>query len=105
MDLLQGTLEMLILRVLTRGPMHGWGVADRIEQVSKSMLSVGEGSLYPALFRMEAKGWVESEWSTSENNRRAKYYRLTKAGRKQLDTQEKWWADLTGAVADVMKLA
>src|SRR4051794_3449751 len=78
-DLLQGTLDMLILRVLSRGEMHGWGIADRIEQLSKSVLSVGEGSLYPALYRLQDQGWVESEWGTSENNRKAKYYQLTKA--------------------------
>src|SRR6187549_1708306 len=78
-DLLQGTLDMLILRVLNRGDMHGWGIADRIEQLSKSVLSVGEGSLYPALYRLQDQGWIESEWGVSDNNRKAKFYRLTKA--------------------------
>jgi PadR family transcriptional regulator, regulatory protein PadR len=104
-DLLQGTLDLLILRVLSRGEMHGWGIADRIEQISKSVLSVGEGSLYPALYRMEAKGWIESEWAQSENNRRAKYYRLTKAGRKQLEHEQENWEQLTGAVAAILRSA
>jgi PadR family transcriptional regulator, regulatory protein PadR len=104
-DLLQGTLDLLILRVLSRGENHGWGIADRIEQISKSVLSVGEGSLYPALYRMEAKGWIESEWAQSENNRRAKYYRLTKAGRKQLEREQETWEQLTGAVAAILRSA
>src|SRR5258706_2636803 len=85
-ELLQGTLDMLILRVLSRGEMHGWGIADRIEQLSKSVLNVGEGSLYPALYRLQDQGWIESKWGISDNNRKAKYYRLTKTGRKQLQT-------------------
>lgn len=102
-DLLQGTLDMLILRVLNRGEMHGWGIAERIEQLSKSVLSVGEGSLYPALYRMQAKGWIESEWGQSDNNRRAKYYRLTKAGRKQLGAEQETWNRLILAVGGVMQ--
>jgi PadR family transcriptional regulator, regulatory protein PadR len=104
-DLLQGTLDMLILRVLSRGEMHGWGIADRIEQVSKNVLSVGEGSLYPALYRLQDQGWIESEWGTSENNRKAKYYRLTKAGRKQLEVEQESWDRLTDAIAAIMKSA
>jgi PadR family transcriptional regulator, regulatory protein PadR len=104
-DLLQGTLDMLILRVLSRGEMHGWGIADRIEQVSKSVLSVGEGSLYPALYRLQDQGWIESEWGISENNRKAKYYRLTKAGRKQLEVEQESWDRLTDAIAAIMKSA
>ena len=84
-ELLQGTLDMLILKVLHRGPMHGFAIAERIQQLSDEVLSVGEGSLYPALYRLQDRGWIESEWGQSENNRRAKYYTLTKAGRKQLD--------------------
>ena len=84
-DLLQGTLDLLILKTLALGPMHGWGIAQRILQVSKDVLQVGQGSLYPALARLEQRGWISAEWSTSENNRRARYYSLTKAGRKQLD--------------------
>ena len=101
-DLLQGTLDMLILRVLSRGDMHGWGIADRIAQLSKNILSVGEGSLYPALYRLEEQGWIESEWGVSENNRKAKYYRLTKAGRRQLDVEAETWDRLTVAIAAIM---
>lgn len=104
-DLLQGTLDLLILRVLNRGEMHGWGIADRIEQISKSVLSVGEGSLYPALYRMEAKGWIESHWAQSENNRRAKYYRLTKPGRRQLEREQETWEQMVGAVAAILRSA
>ena len=104
-DLLQGTLDMLILRVLDRGEMLGWGISDRIEQVSKEVLSVGEGSLYPALYRMEAKGWIESEWGVSDNNRKAKFYQLTKAGRKQLELEQETWDRLTFAVAAVLRSA
>ena len=102
-DLLQGTLDMLILRVLDRGEMHGWGIADRIEQLSKQVLSVGEGSLYPALYRLQDQGWIESEWSLSDNNRKAKYYRLTKAGKKQLEVEQETWDRLTVAIAGIMR--
>jgi PadR family transcriptional regulator, regulatory protein PadR len=101
-DLLQGTLDMLILRVLSRGDMHGWGIAEQIERLSKSVLSVGEGSLYPALYRLEDKGWIASEWGTSDNNRKAKYYRLTKAGRKQLGIEKDSWDRLAVAIAEIM---
>lgn len=101
-DLLQGTLDMLILRVLSRGDMHGWGIANQIEQLSRRVLSVGEGSLYPALYRLEDQGWIESEWGTSENNRKAKYYRLTKAGRRQLEVETDTWDRLTVAIAAIM---
>jgi transcriptional regulator len=104
-NLLQGTLDMLILRVLRAGDMHGWDIADRIQLLSKDVLSVGEGSLYPALFRLQDQGWVESEWSRSENNRRARFYRLTKAGWKQLEVEEANWDRLTTAIADVMRSA
>ena len=104
-DLLQGTLDLLILRVLSRGEMHGWGIADRIEQVSKSVLSVGEGSLYPALYRLQEQGWIESEWGTSDNNRKAKYYRLTKAGRKQLEVEQESWERLAGAIGAILRFA
>jgi PadR family transcriptional regulator PadR len=104
-DLLQGTLDMLILRVLSRGPMHGWGIAGRIAAVSESVLLVGEGSLYPSLYRMQEKGWIESSWGQSENNRRAKFYQLTSAGRKQLDAEQETWNRLAVAVAAVLKLA
>ena len=101
-DLLQGTLDMLILRVLSRGDMHGWGIADRIEQLSKSALSVGEGSLYPALYRLQDQGWIESEWGTSDNNRKAKYYRLTRAGRKQLEVETDSWNRVVSAIGAIL---
>ena len=104
-DFLQGTLDMLILRVLSRGENHGWGIADRIEQLSKSVLSVGEGSLYPALYRLQDQGWIESEWGTSDNNRKAKFYRLTKAGRKQLEVEKEVWDRMTVAIAEIMQSA
>ena len=104
-DLLQGTLDMLVLRVLSRGEMHGWGIADRIEQLSKSVLSVGEGSLYPALYRLQDQGWIEFEWGTSDNNRKAKFYRLTRAGRKQLEVEAETWDRLTVAIGEIMKSA
>ncbi|HEY0944320.1 MAG TPA: PadR family transcriptional regulator [Opitutaceae bacterium] len=96
-ELLPGTLDLLVLRVLSRGELHGWGITNRLEQLSKSALQVDEGSLYPALYRMEAKGWIEGEWKMTENNRRAKYYGLTRAGRKQLETEERLW-DRTSAI-------
>ena len=83
-DLLQGTLDLLILQTLALEPMHGWGITQRIQQVSKDVFQIGQGSLYPALYRLEYKGWIKAEWGNSENNRRAKFYRLTVAGRKQL---------------------
>lgn len=104
-NLLQGTLDMLILRVLRAGDMHGWDIADRIQLLSKNVLSVGEGSLYPALFRLQDQGWVESEWGQSEKNRRVRIYRLTKAGWKQLTVEETAWDRLTTAIADVMRSA
>jgi transcriptional regulator len=104
-DLLQGTLDMLILRVLARGEIHGWGIADRIAQLSQSVLSVGEGSLYPALYRLQAQGWISSEWGISDNNRKAKYYRLTKAGRKQLEVEKETWDRLTVAISQIMQSA
>jgi len=104
-DLLQGTLDMLILRVLSRGAMHGWGIAERIELVSRAALSVGEGSLYPSLYRMQEKGWVQSAWGQSENNRRARFYQLTKAGRKQLAIEQDSWNRVAVAVATVLKPA
>ena len=96
---------MLILRVLSRGEMHGWGIADRIGLLSKSVLSVGEGSLYPALYRLQDQGWVESEWGVSDNNRKAKFYRLTKAGRKQLEVETETWDRITGAIGAIMNSA
>jgi transcriptional regulator len=101
-DLLQGTLDLLILQTLSLGPMHGWGVAQRIQQVSKDALQIGQGSLYPALYRLEYKGWIKSEWGNSENNRRAKFYRLTAAGRKQLQTELETWDRLSSAIGLVL---
>ena len=104
-DLLQGTLDMLILRVLARGEMHGWGLVDRLGQLSKNALKLGEGSVYPALYRMEAKGWIKAEWAPSDNNRNAKYYSLTKAGRRQLDVEQHNWDRLSAIIAQVMQNA
>ncbi|MEX1256567.1 MAG: PadR family transcriptional regulator [Gemmatimonadota bacterium] len=91
MDVLQGTLDMLILKSLSLGPMHGWGVSQRIQQISEDALRVNQGSLYPALHRLEHRGWIRAEWGTSENNRRAKFYRLTVVGRRQLEMEERAW--------------
>ena len=101
-DLLQGTLDLLILQTLVPGPMHGWGVAQRIQQVSRDVLQIGQGSLYPALHRLEYKGWISSEWGSSENNRRAKYYSLTIAGRQQLDAELETWRRLSAAIGLVL---
>ena len=103
--LLQGTLDMLVLKSLTKGPMHGYEIANRIQQTSEDVLHVEEGSLYPALYRMERKGWIESEWGLSENSRKARYYKLTRAGRKQLETERANWARLTEAISKVMQTA
>ena len=102
-DLLQGTLDMLILRTLAVGSMHGWGIAQRIEQVSDGVLSINQGSLYPALYRLEEQGWISAEWGSSDNNRQAKYYSLTRAGRKQLADEEENWRRLSGAVTQVLQ--
>ncbi len=102
-DLIQGTLEMLILRALMRGPMHGYGVAEWIQQTSQKVLKVEEGALYPALHRLELRGLLHAEWGASENNRRAKFYRLTAEGRKRLNAESQRWAKLAAAVAFVMQ--
>jgi PadR family transcriptional regulator, regulatory protein PadR len=104
-DLLQGTLDVLILQTLATGPMHGWGVAQRIQQVSKDVLQIGQGSLYPALHRLEYRGWIKSEWGASENNRKAKFYGLTATGRKQLDAELKTWERLSTAIGLVLSPA
>jgi PadR family transcriptional regulator, regulatory protein PadR len=104
-DVLQGTLALLVLKTLLQGPMHGYGITLHIQRVSKEVLRVEEGSLYPALHRMEQDGWISAEWGTSDNNRRARYYNLTAAGRKQLAEEEKNWARLTEAVASVLQFA
>jgi PadR family transcriptional regulator, regulatory protein PadR len=102
-DLLQGTLDMLILKAIALRPEHGWAIAQRIQQVSNNVLQVGQGSLYPALHRLEYKGWIRAEWGASENNRRARYYSLTGTGRKQLESELKNWERLTGAVNLVLE--
>lgn len=102
-DLLQGNLEMMILRVLSGGAQHGWGIAQRIHVLSATALKIEEGSLYLALYRMQRKGWIKAEWDQSENNRRARYWELTKAGRKQLERQTSAWDRLCAAIASVMK--
>ena len=101
-DVLQGTLDMLILKALSLEAMHGWGVAQRIQQFSRDVLQVNQGSLYPALHRLEDRGWIAAEWGTSENNRRAKFYRLTKAGQRQLVTEAATWQRFSAAVNAVM---
>jgi transcriptional regulator len=101
-DLLQGTLDLLILQTLALEPMHGWGVAQRIQQVSKDVLQIGQGSLYPALHRLEYKGWIQSDWGNSENNRRAKFYSLTATGRKQLEAELDTWERLSLAIGLVL---
>ena len=102
MDLLQGTLDMLVLRTLRAGALHGYGIAKAIRSASDEALDIEFGSLYPALKRLEAKGWIASAWETSEHNRRAKYYKLTAAGRKQLAREHSKWAEFVNAVARVM---
>ena len=102
-DLLHGTLDLLILKTLALEPMHGWGIASRIQQVSKDVLQIGQGSLYPALHRLEYKGWIKAEWASSENNRRAKFYCLTRAGKRQLEAELSNWTRLTTAIASVLE--
>lgn len=97
-DLLQGTLELLVLKTLSLEPMHGWGISQRIEQMSRDVLQISQGSLYPALQRMKRKGWVTSEWRTTENNRRARYYLLTSGGRRRLDAERAAWTRARAAV-------
>lgn len=104
-DLLQGTLDMLVLRTLLPGPQHGWGVSQRIQQISDNVLRVNQGSLYPALVRLEREGWIDSEWGVSENNRRAKFYRLTRAGKKRLEKETGDWERLAAAVTRILETA
>lgn len=104
-DLVQGTLDLLILRVLATEPQHGWAIAQRITQVSGDVLKVGQGSLYPALHKLEQQGWVKASWGESENGRRAKYYTLTRAGRTALDKESAQWERLSAAIALVVKNA
>jgi len=104
-ELPQGTLDMLILKALSLGPMHGYGVGQRIGQLAEEMLKVEEGTLYPALYRIERRGWIVSEWGVSENNRRARFYKLTREGRKQLNLEEANWSQLSIAIGKVLRTA
>ncbi len=104
-DLLHGTLDLLILRTLQSEPMHGWAISERIEQISQDVLQVNQGSLYPALHRLEHHGWIEAEWGVSELGRRAKYYRLTASGRRQLALEASEWERMSTAIGRVMKMA
>lgn len=104
-DRLQGSLDMLVLRTLVREPMHGWGISQRIQLLSRDILRVNQGSLYPALHRLEEKSWIAAEWGTSENNRRAKFYRLTAGGRKQLERETSSWEDFAEAVFLILRTA
>jgi transcriptional regulator len=104
-DLLQGTLDMLILKTLALEPMHGWGISQRIQQISNGVLSINQGSLYPALYRLEQQGWIKAEWGNSENNRQAKFYALTRTGRKQLAEETENWERLATAVAQILETA
>jgi PadR family transcriptional regulator, regulatory protein PadR len=104
-DLLQGTLDMLILKIVALGPVHGYGISLRIRQISKDVLRVQQGSLYPALHRLEKRGWLESDWGESDNGRQAKFYRLSAKGRRQLGKEESNWHRLAGAVAQILETA
>ena len=101
-DLLQGTLDVLILKTLSPGAMHGWGISQRIQQLSQDVLAVNQGSLYPALHRLELKGWIEAEWGSSENNRKARFYSLTRSGRRQLAEETESWERFAAAVGRVL---
>jgi len=105
LDLLQGTLDLLILRALRTGAMHGWAVSERIQQLSQDVLQVNQGSLYPALHRLEHRGWIKAEWGISELGRRARFYSLTASGRRQLDVEAENWNRLTDAIARVLRMA
>jgi transcriptional regulator len=102
-DLVQGTLDLLILKVIAIEPMHGWAIAQRIRQMSNEVLLVGQGSLYPALHKLEQQGWIEAEWGDSENNRRAKYYSLTRAGRKAMEQEAVQWERLSAAISLIVR--
>jgi transcriptional regulator len=105
LDLLQGTLDLLILRTLQTGPMHGWAISERIQQISKDVLRVNQGSLYPAMHRLEHRGWIKAEWGVSELGRRARFYKLTASGRKQLEREADNWARLAVAIGRVLEMA
>jgi len=104
-DILQGTLDLLILRTLQAEPMHGWAISERIQQISQDVLQVNQGSLYPALHRLEHRGWIEAEWGVSELGRRAKFYRLTPSGRRRLAVEASEWERMSTAIGRVMKMA
>jgi len=103
LDLLQGTLDLLILKAVSLGPLHGYGVLLRIQQISKERLEIQQGSLYPALYRLERHGWIASVWGESENNRKAKYYRLTPSGRRQLHAEAERWNQMAGVIAGILR--
>ena len=103
MELLQGTLDMLILKAVSLGPLHGYGVLLRVQQISKDRLEIQQGSLYPALYRLEHQGWISSEWGESENKRKAKYYRLTAAGRRKLQTEAEKWNRMADVIAGILQ--
>ena len=102
-ELPQGTFDMLVLKALSLGPMHGYGIGQRIQQLAEDMLTIEEGTLYPALYRIEERGWIDSEWGMSENNRKARFYRLTRSGRRQLASEEKHWEHLSAAIAKILQ--
>ncbi len=104
-DLLQGTLDLLILRTLQAGPQHGWAISERIQQISRDVLQVNQGSLYPALHRLEHQGWIKAEWGVSELGRRARFYRLTASGLKQLEKETETWNRMAGAIGRVLEMA
>jgi PadR family transcriptional regulator PadR len=104
-DLPQGTLDLLILKTLALEPQHGWAISERIQQISSDMLRIQQGSLYPALHRLERRGWIKAKWGASQNNRRAKYYELSRSGRRQLEVEESAWRKLTAAVGQVLETA
>ena len=103
LELPQGTLDLLILKTLALGSQHGWAISERVQQISRDALQIQQGSLYPALHRLERRGWIKARWGASENNRKAKYYELTKAGRKQLEAEESAWRKLTAAVSEILE--
>jgi PadR family transcriptional regulator PadR len=105
MNLLQGTLDLLVLRTLQTGPLHGWAISERIQQISDDVLQVNQGSLYPALHRLEHQGWIKADWGISELGRRARFYHLTTSGRKQLEVETADWSRLTGAIGKILKQA
>ena len=103
-EILQGTLDLLILKTLALEPMHGWGIAQRIQQVSREVLQIQQGSLYPALYRLERKGWISAEWGASDNNRRAKFYAITRAGRKRLGEEARDWERMAGVIGRMLAM-